>query len=78
MVECLERKVSEVVVPQMYYRILKGGTREFWGTLGKLSEHKGIMGITRLPTPPGPPPLKDNLGLGVGFSKELWWAAEVT
>ena len=26
------------------------GTREPWGTLGKLRECMGIMGITRLPT----------------------------
>ena len=32
------------------------GTREPWGTLGKLREYKGIIGITRLPTPLGPPP----------------------
>ena len=49
------------------YRILEGGwfkgrgTREPWGTLGKLREYKGIMGITRLPTPLGPSPLKDIL-----------------
>ena len=34
------------------------GTREPWGTLGKLREYKGTMGITRLPTPLPPPPLK--------------------
>ena len=32
------------------------GTREPWGTLGKLGEYKGIMLFTRLPTPLGPPP----------------------
>ena len=37
------------------------GIREPWGTLGKLREYKGIMGITTLPTPLGPPPLKDIL-----------------
>ena len=47
-------------------RILKGrgsrgeGTRE----PGNLREYKGIMGITRLPTPLGPPPLKDILSVG--------------
>ena len=42
------------------YRILEGGGSrgEPWGKLGKLREYKGIMGITRLPTTLGPPPLK--------------------
>ena len=49
------------------YRILKGGWFKGGGytgalrTLGKLREYKGIMGITRLPTPPLTPPLKDIL-----------------
>ena len=48
----------------LHYRILKGGgsrgegTREVWGTLGKLREEKGIMGITRLPTPWTTPPFR--------------------
>ena len=42
------------------------GTREPWGTLGKLREYKGIMGITRLPTPLGPSPLKDILTWALG------------
>ena len=37
------------------------GTREPWGTLGKRRLYKEAMGITRLPTPLGPPLLKDIL-----------------
>ena len=44
------------------YRILKGGWfKGDWGTFGKLREYEGILGITRLPTPIGPPPVKDIL-----------------
>ena len=37
------------------------GTREPRGTLEKLREYKGIMGITRFDTPLGSPPLEDIL-----------------
>ena len=41
-----------------------GGYKEPWGTLKKLREYKDIMGITRLPSPLGPPPLEDILTIG--------------
>ena len=49
------------------YGIIKGGgsrgegARKPRGTLGKLREYRGVMGITRLPTPLDHPPLKDIL-----------------
>ena len=41
-----------------------------WGSIMAASK-KGIMGIARLPTPLGPPPLKEILSLGVIGLKDL-------
>ena len=44
-----------------------------WGTLGKLREHWGMMGISRLPIPLGPPLLKDILIRGYGSGFRGFW-----
>ena len=50
------------------------GTRKPWGTLGKVREYTGTMAVTRLPTPFGPPPLKDIL-MKVACSR-IWMRAK--
>ena len=55
---------STCLLSVQHYRILKGGVVQgegYKGALGKLREYKGIMGITRLPSPLDQSPLKDVL-----------------